>query len=108
MQEDLFNILVRFRRHQYVVTADVEKMFRQVRVAEEDHDLQRIVWRNDSTEVLRTYRLATVTYGMTSASFMATQCLVALAEAEKHRYPVAARAIRRDFYMDDLIQEPKL
>ncbi|CAI6373542.1 unnamed protein product [Macrosiphum euphorbiae] len=103
VQEELFSILIRFRTHQYVITADVEKMFRQVGVSKEDQDLQRIVWRERPSEVLRIYRLATVTYGTTSASFMATQCVASLAEAEKLRFPKAVKAIRRDFYMDDLM-----
>jgi len=103
VQEELFSILIRFRTHQYVITADVEKMFRQVGVSKEDQDLQRIVWRESPSEVLRIYRLATVTYGTTSASFMATQCLASLAEAERLRFPKAAKAIRRNFYMDDLM-----
>eukprot|EP00102_Acyrthosiphon_pisum_P011959 XP_008180913.1 PREDICTED: uncharacterized protein LOC103308739 [Acyrthosiphon pisum] len=36
MQPDIFNILLRFRLHPVALTADVEKMYRQVLVAEED------------------------------------------------------------------------
>lgn len=103
VQEEVFGILARFRKHQYVVTADVEKMFRQVRVTDEDWDLQRILWRPDPREPLRTYRLTTVTYGTTPASFLATQCLVFLATEIKHQYPRAAYSILHDFYMDDLM-----
>jgi hypothetical protein len=103
VQEELFDILVRFRKHQYVLTADVEKMFRQVAVATQDQDLQRILWRTRPSETLRSYKLTTVTYGTTSASYMATQCLVVLAEEHNQSYPEASRAIKRDFYMDDLM-----
>lgn len=44
IQEDLFSILSRFRKHQFVITADIENMFRQVEVAKEDRVHQRIVW----------------------------------------------------------------
>lgn len=40
VQEDIFSILVRFRKHKYVITADIEKMFRQIMVAPEDCHLQ--------------------------------------------------------------------
>jgi len=43
VQEDVFSILARFRKHQYVLTSDIEKMFRQVAVAKTDWDLQRTV-----------------------------------------------------------------
>lgn len=103
VQEDLFTILLRFRKHQYVLTADIEKMFRQIAVATEDQDFQRIVWRTSPSETLRSYKLTTVTYGTTPASYMATQCLSILAEEHSLTYPRASRAISQDFYMDDLM-----
>jgi len=103
VQDDVFSIVIRFRKHQYVVTSDVEKMFRQVRVSKDDWNLQRILWRENPREKLHTYQLTTVTYGTTPASFLATQCLVALAEEVKDQYPEASRSIIRDFYMDDLM-----
>ncbi|VVC42536.1 Hypothetical protein CINCED_3A021866 [Cinara cedri] len=39
-QEDIVSILTRFRKHQYVITSNIEKMFRQVAMAEQDWDLQ--------------------------------------------------------------------
>jgi len=102
-QEDIFSILTRFRKYQYVISSDIEKMFRQVAVAEQDWDLQRIFWRNDPSEALRTYRLVTVTYGTKPASFMTTQCLVTLAQQAYEHFPRAADAITKDFYMDDLM-----
>lgn len=103
VQEELFDILIRFRRHQYVIMADVEKMFRQIKIREEDRDLQRIVWRTKPSESLRTYRLSTVTYGTTPASFMATNCLMTIAEEFKNQFPLASEVVQRDFYMDDLM-----
>ncbi|KAF0684220.1 DUF1758 domain-containing protein, partial [Aphis craccivora] len=38
VQGDIFTILCRFRKHSYVVSADVEKMYRQVAIAKEDCD----------------------------------------------------------------------
>jgi hypothetical protein len=103
IQDDVFTILTRSRKHLYAITADVEKMYRQVAIDEEDCDLQRIIWRSSPSEKMRTYRLMTVTYGTASASFMATQCLAALAEEFEEKFPKAAKAIRCDFYMDDLM-----
>jgi len=75
-QEDIVSILTRFQKHQYVITSDIEKMFQQVAVAQQDWDLQRILWWENASEILRTYQLVTVT---TPASFLSTQCLVVLA-----------------------------
>lgn len=103
VQDDVFAILSRFRKHQYVLMADVEKMYRQVKMDPEDCDLQRIVWRFSPSEELRSFRLLTITYGTVPAAFMATQCLVRLAEDAREKYPLASRSIREDFYMDDLM-----
>jgi len=103
VQADVFTILVRFRMHQYVVTADIEKMFRQVMIDQRDWNLQRIVWRDSPAEPLKTFNLTTVTYGMKPASFLATQCLVTLANLVHSEYPRASQAIKNDIYMDDLM-----
>ncbi|XP_008180911.1 uncharacterized protein LOC103308737 [Acyrthosiphon pisum] len=103
VQQDLFSILVRFRKHQFVLTSDIEKMFRQIKVGREDWDLQRIVWRSSPEELLRSYQLTTVTYGTTPASFLSTYCLIALAESVQNDYPKASKVITEDFYMDDLM-----
>ncbi|XP_025270389.1 uncharacterized protein LOC112639727 [Camponotus floridanus] len=45
IQQDLFNILLRFREHRYAIAADISKMYRQIRVIPEQCTLQRILWR---------------------------------------------------------------
>lgn len=50
-----------------VLTADVEKMYRQINIHPDGRDLQRIVWRTNESEPIQTYTLNTVTYGTTSA-----------------------------------------
>ncbi|GFV72623.1 integrase catalytic domain-containing protein [Trichonephila clavipes] len=78
VQPELFPILIQFRIFSLAICADVEKMFRQIKVHEEDVDWQRILWRDSPTEPIREYRLTTATYG-------------------------ASRAILSHFYVDDLL-----
>ncbi|XP_068972383.1 uncharacterized protein [Bombus flavifrons] len=102
LQDDLFFILLRFRSHQYVITGDVEKMYRQFLVRPEDRKFQQILWRNSDGRV-DTYQLNTVTFGLSAAPYLAIRCLRQLADDEGHRYPRAATVLRRDFYVDDLL-----
>jgi hypothetical protein len=81
-QQDLISSALRFRMHVYAVTADIPKMYRQIRVHPEDYDLQRLIWRRSSVEPLRQYQLVNVTYGTAPASFLATICLNQLANEE--------------------------
>jgi len=52
LQQDIFSILLRFRRFKYTLTADITKMYRQILITEET-PLQRIVWRNSPQKKLK-------------------------------------------------------
>ncbi|UYV70987.1 hypothetical protein LAZ67_8001338 [Cordylochernes scorpioides] len=69
----------------------------------EDADYQRILWKPSPEEPVVDYRLLTVTYGTTSAPFLAMRTLQQLAEDEGHNYPEASRVTLNDFYVDDLL-----
>ncbi|XP_045540301.1 uncharacterized protein LOC123722487 [Papilio machaon] len=82
-------------------TSDVEKMYRQIVVHPDDRHLQRIVWREDPSEPLRTYELNTVTYGTASAPYLATRCLKQIG-LECNDANIS-EVIMHDFYVDDLL-----
>nr|XP_033204669.1 uncharacterized protein LOC117165366 [Bombus vancouverensis nearcticus] len=81
LQEDLRNILLRFRSFQYVLTGDIQKMYRQFILRPEDRPYQKILWRADNGEI-ETYRVNTVTFGLSAAPYLAIRCLKQLAEDE--------------------------
>jgi hypothetical protein len=103
IQDDIYAILLRFRLPRYVFTADIAKMYRQVNVTETDADLQRILWRDDSSKPIEEFRLTTVTYGTASAPYLATRVLKQLAIDEGDRLPLAKEVMLRDFYVDDVM-----
>lgn len=103
IQSDLLSIILRFREHAFVITADIEKMYRQVLITPSQRPLQRILWRTDPQSVLDTYELNTVTYGTASASFLAIRALMQLAHECQSSMPNIARIIQNDFYVDDLL-----
>ncbi|XP_061728105.1 uncharacterized protein LOC133533163 isoform X1 [Cydia pomonella] len=101
VQDDLFSILLRFRQHKYVVSADIEKMYRQILVDDEQRQLQLILWRADPSKPLKIYSLNTVTYGTSSAPFLSTRCLLQLSQESSDKE--TQEAIARDFYVDDFL-----
>ncbi|XP_067636101.1 uncharacterized protein [Eurosta solidaginis] len=103
LQQDLFSILTRFRTHRYAVTADVAKMYRQVRVSEDHIDLQRIVWRQDPCLPVQDFRMLRVTYGVAAAPHLAVKALQETANQSAIDCPKAVSVILKDFYMDDLL-----
>ncbi|XP_055614854.1 uncharacterized protein LOC129761166 [Toxorhynchites rutilus septentrionalis] len=103
IQDVLLSLLLRFRKYEVALVGDTEKMYRQVRVHNDDTGLQRIFFRFSPDEPIRVYELTTVTYGLTPSSFLAIRALHQLAADEGAKYPEAAKAIIRDFYVDDYI-----
>ncbi|GBN54606.1 hypothetical protein AVEN_53101-1 [Araneus ventricosus] len=102
-QEDLFYIMLRFRKHKFVFSADIRKMYRMILVDPQQRDLQRIVWKNGENDTVKTYKLNTVTYGTTSAPYFATRVLHQLVKDEGQCFPLAATVLDSDFYMDDVL-----
>jgi len=102
LQDELIYILARFRIHNFVLSADITKMYRQFWVADEHRTFQRILWRTDPQEDIKIFQLKTITYGTVPASFIATGCLHKLAESQDVD-PVISEVIKRDFYMDDFL-----
>ncbi|XP_072402497.1 uncharacterized protein [Diabrotica undecimpunctata] len=103
IQNDIFKIMLRFRQHKFVVIADVEKMYRQILIHPEERYLQNILWRQNPNEDLAQFELQTVTYGTTSAPYLAIKFIKQLASDYKHDYPIASELIDPDMYVDDLI-----
>jgi len=103
IQDDLFTLLLRFRCHKIALKADIAKMYRQFKVHEDDAKFQRIVWRESPELPIQDFQLQTVTYGTASAPFLATRCLQQLAKDESNRFPVAAKILSQDMYVDDLM-----
>lgn len=102
VQRDLEKKVLRFRMDKLVFSCDIEKMYRQIRMHSEDQDLQRFVWRASPTQPIQEFRLTTVTFGQASAPFTATRTLVQLAKDMKDEYPVAAKILLGETYVDDL------
>lgn len=103
VQDDLFAILLRFRCYNIAITSDIQKMYRQIEIHNEDRDFQRILWRDDPLKPIKEYRLCTVTYGTTSASYLATRVLKQLAIDEELKHPKAADLVLHNFYVDDML-----
>ncbi|GFY03847.1 integrase catalytic domain-containing protein [Trichonephila clavipes] len=79
IQYELFSIIIRFRKQPIAITADIEKMYRMILITPSQRDYLRILWKSDKNDPVSKYRLNTVTYGTTSAPFLATRTLKQIA-----------------------------
>ncbi|GFY36753.1 integrase catalytic domain-containing protein [Trichonephila clavipes] len=103
VKEDVFETISRFRRHKFAFTTDIQKMYRQILINPDQQDLQRIIWKHGLDAEILTYRLKTVTYGLSNAPFLAIRTLQQFAKDEKSGFPLASETLLYDTYMDDIV-----
>ncbi|CAI6376006.1 unnamed protein product [Macrosiphum euphorbiae] len=103
LQTDITELLHRSRFNQYIFTADICKMYRQIRIHTEDCQYQHIFWRATPQEPLRDYELTTITYGLTSSPFQAIRVLHELEQNDGHLYPTTGNVLSTQTYVDDIL-----
>ncbi|XP_058128506.1 uncharacterized protein LOC131292787, partial [Anopheles ziemanni] len=103
VQDQLLDIILRFRTYKVALVGDIAKMYRQIEVHPDDRRFQRVLFRFSPDASVETYELNTVTYGLAPSSFLATRTLLQLAEDEGTNFPHAAQALVQNFYVDDFI-----
>ncbi|XP_071568475.1 uncharacterized protein [Temnothorax nylanderi] len=101
LQRNLAAVILLWRQHQFVFTADIAKMYRQILIDNRDVDYQRILWRSSPSEPVADYRLLTVTYGTASAPYLALRVLLQLVKDYGDEFPLAALVLRLLTYVDD-------
>ncbi|XP_023245710.1 uncharacterized protein LOC111643002 [Copidosoma floridanum] len=102
LQADISIVLSLWRRFRFAFTTDVIKMFRQIKVHQDDADWQRILWRDNTSKPIQDYRCITVTYGTSSAPFLALRVMKQIATDGSLDYPEGASILRHTLYVDDL------
>lgn len=103
LQDNLNDIILRFRLFKIALNADIKQMYRQVLIDPAYRQLQLVLWRDTFNKPLKTYSLNTVTYGMKYASHSAVRALRQLAIDSRNQYPNASSVTLSSFYMDDLV-----
>ncbi|UYV64944.1 hypothetical protein LAZ67_3002523 [Cordylochernes scorpioides] len=103
LQNNIFNILLKFRTNSVALVADIEKMYRQIRLHPDDIKYQTILWRDRKDLELQEYNLLTVTYGLACAPYLAIRTLHQIAHEVQVSNPRISKIIREDFYVDDLL-----
>ncbi|KAH9641239.1 hypothetical protein HF086_003226 [Spodoptera exigua] len=102
LQADIFLLLLNFRLFPIAVTADITKMYLQIKVIDNHQKYQKILFRFNNKEPVREFRFNRVAFGLKSSPFLAMRTVRQLSEDEKHRFPRASIVASQELYMDDL------
>ncbi|CAK1587686.1 unnamed protein product [Parnassius mnemosyne] len=102
--QSLPGVMMRFRRHNVAVSADIAEMFMQVKVRPEDRDALRYLWRgNRRDEAPQEYRMTSIIFGAASSPCTAIFAKNWNAKKYVEIYPEAVEAIIQNHYMDDYL-----
>lgn len=99
----LFGVLIRFREHRIGCSADIQEMFHQVRIKEEDQCAQRFLFRGSPREPPQVYVMQVMTFGATCSPACAQYVKNQNALKYKESHPKAVDAILRNHYVDDYL-----
>ncbi|XP_050064202.1 uncharacterized protein LOC126553053 [Aphis gossypii] len=102
LQQDIVDVLTRFRLFRHAFTTDICKMYRQITVLPQYRTYQHIFWRSSPHQELVEYELNTVTYGVNCAPFLALRVLQEVADVDCHSFAHACDALRHQTYVDDI------
>ena len=99
--QSLVGIIFRFREHQIALTADIEAMFLQVKVPPQECIVLKILWRSRPEDKVGAYEYARYVFGANSSPTCANYALLQTGIDNKEGHQIAAKAIKRNFYMED-------
>ena len=102
---NLVGVLLRFRQGKIAFAADIEKMFHQIRVREEDQDSLRFLWwTNGYDNPPDTYVMQVHIFGAASSPCIANSTLRRVADNNAEEYSSSViTAVKKNFYVDDAL-----
>ena len=103
LTEPLVNVLMRFRTREFAVTGDIEEMFHQIFVREEDRCAQRFFWRNSLSEDLQVMEMCVLSFGATCSPTLAQFAKNLNAMQHEGEHPRVIQAVLKDHYVDDYL-----
>ena len=110
LTNSLVGVLTRFRQDRVAFMADIEAMFHQVRVPDEQCDFLRFLWWPDGNleAAIQEYQMTVHLFGAASSPSCCNFALKQTAEdTEPQRGSLVAETIRRNFYVDDCLRSVK-
>ena len=105
MLNSLLGILKRFRENEVAFISDIKKMYHTVKTTELDQHTHRFLWREMVTDrAPNTYEIQRVSFGDKPSATIAAMALRKAAEMGSGQYPDAAKIVKYNTYMDDIIE----
>ena len=93
-------VILRFREQQVAISADIEQMFTQIKVAPSDRAFLRFLWNHNGK--IEEYEKKRHIFGATSSPYIASFALRRSARDNQDKFTQVLHVIERNVCMDDL------
>ena len=104
MQQDVFDVLLRFCSNPIALVADLREMFSQVTMAKQDRPYHRFLYRGlDVSRPPEVYGAMILMFGDCSSPYVAQYVVRRHAKENRDDYPLAVAIILSQMYMDDIM-----
>ena len=106
LANEIIDVLIRFRKEEVAVVADIQEMFHQVKVPEKDRDSLRFLWFPSNLDgAPETYCMNAHIFGAKDSPSIANFALQKTAKDNSRDFSKSViNAVEKDFYVDDLLK----
>ena len=104
--QNILDILLRFRVHRVAVTADIEKAFLMVAMSRKDRDVLRFLWFDDvlsDQPNLVQLRFTRVVFGVSSSPYLLNATIRHHLEQYREAHPLLVEKLAKAAYVDDIV-----
>ncbi|XP_075151985.1 uncharacterized protein LOC142226012 isoform X1 [Haematobia irritans] len=104
INNSLISIILKFREAPIAVCGDIKEMFHQIKIAKEDQDSQRFLWRNgESDNSVEIFVMERMIFGATCSPAIAQYVKNLNAKNFEEKCPRAVKGIIERHYVDDYV-----
>ena len=103
LQNELPQVLTKFREGDVAFGADIEAMFSRIRLQKQDARYHRFLWKEKDSYVIDTYQMDRLAFGDTSSPCEAIYVTRRTAKDHGKGQEEAVRAINENLYVDDYL-----
>ena len=100
---NMLGILLRFRQGAIAIQGDIEAMFMQIGVRQQDRRYLRFMWRQPNSSELEVYEYQRHIFGAKDSPACANFVLQQTAKDNIEDHPNSLKIIQRTMYMDDMV-----
>ena len=103
VMNQLYEVLLRFRKEKFSYTADIQHMFLQILTSPEDRKYLRVLYQPVRDGEIHVVECSRHMFGLRSSPFVAIEVIKLHARKEKDKWPKGSEAVMNSSIVDDVL-----